>query len=99
MKKQLKIIGVIILIFVVYMTFFDQNNWLLQRKRAADLLETIEHIDYLKTESEKLDKELQGLNASPEIIEKHAREKYFHKKEGEDVYIIKDTSSNKNLIK
>ncbi len=77
------------------MAFFDQNNWLLQKRRMNDLEKLKENIEFLKTESNKLEEELKGLENSPEIIEKHAREKYFHKKEGEDIYIVIDTTSKK----
>lgn len=81
--------GVILVVFCVYMAFFDQNNWLLQRERIQNLESTNERIDYLNKESDRMDKELTGLKNDPAIIERNAREKYFHKKDGEDVYLIK----------
>lgn len=92
MTRQMKIIGAIVLLFIIYMTFFDQNNWLLQRERMQNLEKTKENIEYLKSESEKMDKELNGLVNKQDVIEKTAREKYFHKKDSEDVYIVIDTT-------
>lgn len=92
MKKQLKIIVALIVGFIIYMTFFDQNNWLLQRERTQQLQHTIEHIEYLKEENARMEKELSGLSGNPEVIEKYARQQYFHKKDSEDVYIVIDTT-------
>lgn len=88
-KKKFKIMGVILVIFCIYMAFFDQNNWLLQRERIKNLESTNERIEYLNKESDRMEAELNGLKNNPEIIERNAREKYFHKKDGEDVYLIK----------
>lgn len=74
------------------MAFFDQNNWLLQRERMKNLEKTIENIEFLKKESDEMEKQLQGLQSNTDIIEKTAREKFLHKKDGEDVYIILDTA-------
>lgn len=94
MSRKLKIIIGIVVFFLIYMAFFDQNNWLLQRERMGNLEKTKENIEFLKQESNKMEQELKGLINNPETIEKSAREKYYHKKDGEDVYIIIDTSKN-----
>jgi len=91
-SKKLKIIIGIVILFLIYMAFFDQNNWILQYKRQKALEATESHIDFLKQESAKMEQELNGLANSPETIERNAREKYYHKKDNEDVYILKDTS-------
>lgn len=92
MSKKLKIIIGIVILFVIYMAFFDQNNWVLQYKRQKALEATEANIEFLKSESAKMEQELKGLENSPETIERNAREKYFHKKDNEDVYIVKDTT-------
>lgn len=92
MSKKIKIIIGIVLLFLVYMAFFDQNNWMLQYKRQKALEATEAHIEFLKQESAVMEQELKGLANSPETIERNAREKYFHKKDNEDVYIVKDTA-------
>lgn len=71
------------------MAFFDQHNWMLQRQRVKELDGIKNRIEYLTTESEQMEADLLGLQTKANVVEKHAREKYFHKRDGEDVYIIK----------
>ena len=77
----------ILVIFIVWMFFFDENSWLNHREfnKEIEKLET-EQI-YYKTEIEK-DKELINKLEDEEGLEKFAREKYNMKKENEDIYII-----------
>ena len=95
MKRQLKIIAVLVLAFLVYMAFFDQNNWLLQKERARQLQDTKDRIEHLEQENEQMEAELKGLQNNPATVEKYARQKYFHKKDNEDVYIVVDTLAEK----
>lgn len=95
MKRQLKIIAVLVLAFLVYMAFFDQNNWLLQKERAQQLQDTKDRIEHLEQENEQMEAELKGLQNNPATVEKYARQKYFHKKDNEDVYIVVDTLAEK----
>ena len=81
------IYAIIGLIFFTWMVFLDTNSLVkfIGLKKKLDLLEK----EKIKLEIEILkDKELiKKLNDSIEI-EKYGREKYFLKKENEDVYII-----------
>jgi len=83
-KNMYAIIG---LIFFIWMIFLDTNSLVkfIGLKKKLDLLEK----EKTKLEIEILkDKELiKKLNDSIEI-EKYGREKYFLKKDNEDVYII-----------
>ena len=83
-KNMYAIIG---LIFFIWMIFLDTNSLVkfIGLKKKLDRLEN----EKTKLEIEILkDKELiKKLNDSIEI-EKYGREKYFLKKENEDVYII-----------
>lgn len=94
-KGKFKYYILIGLVFVIYMAFIDENNWMKQRSDKQKLQETIESIEYLNMQSDALEKEIRGLNNDPKVVEKHAREKYYHKADNEDVYIILDTSENK----
>ncbi len=81
------IYAIIGLIFFIWMVFLDTNSLIkfIGLKKKLDRLEN----EKTKLEIEILkDKELiKKLNDSIEI-EKYGREKYFLKKENEDVYII-----------
>ncbi len=91
LKGKFKYYILIGLAFVVYMAFIDENNWWKQKENKQRLQETIESVEYLNKQSDTLEKEIRGLENDPKIIEKHAREKYYHKADNEDVYMIVDT--------
>ena len=81
-------IFVIILVpYVIWMVFFDENSYLVHRKfdkEINDLENTISFYENKiaedKTTIKKLKDSLQ--------LERFAREKYLMKKENEDIYII-----------
>jgi len=81
--------------FVVWMLFFDQRDYFQLKERQSELqkLETKKH--YYVQEIEKAKKELQDLQNNPAALEKFAREHYLMKKDGEDIYIIEDSSDLK----
>jgi len=84
----------VLLIFGIWMFFFDTNSWLTHQKLNNEISEIEHNINYYRTEIEKDNKTLKTLNDSVEI-EKFARETYFMKRENEDVFIIKYEDSIK----
>jgi cell division protein FtsB len=99
MKKALKFITnkyvVSIFAFVVWMCFFDQRdifNTIDQKKTLNDLLAK-KH--YYVQEIATAQQELTDLQNNSIALEKFAREKYLMKKDGEDLYIIEDTTQIK----
>ncbi|MGX1023817.1 septum formation initiator family protein [Flavobacterium sp. CS20] len=85
----------VLLVFTVWMLFFDTNSWLTHQKLNDEINEIENNINYYKSEIEKDKKTLKTLKDSVEI-EKFARETYFMKRENEDVFIIKyEDSLNK----
>ncbi|MDI9364807.1 MAG: septum formation initiator family protein [Flavobacterium sp.] len=85
-----------IVFFAVWMCFFDQRDIFntINQKQKLKALETKKH--YYQTEIEKAKQDLNNLQNSPEALEKFAREKYLMKKNGEDIFIIEDTTATKN---
>jgi cell division protein FtsB len=78
------------------MLFFDQNDWFTQRARRKQLDATQQNIDFLRQESERMEREIDELHANPRYLEKYAREKYHEKQDNEDVYlIIRDSVTQK----
>jgi len=77
----------ILIIFIVWMFFFDENSWLNHREFNNEIEKLETEQKYYKTEIEK-DKELINKLEDEEGLEKFAREKYNMKKENEDIYII-----------
>jgi cell division protein FtsB len=74
--------------FAVWIIFFDENNLFVQRQRTKELSELRKKIEYYKTQVEDTKKELKDLQNDPATLEKYAREKYFMKRDNEDVYVI-----------
>lgn len=81
--------------FSVWMIFFDQNSFFVQREldKQIRLLEVDEQYyqEHLDRETEKLNQ----LNSNPAEIERIAREKHFLKKDDEDIFIIQQEKVEK----
>tara|TARA_B110000483_G_scaffold225153_1_gene284571 strand:- start:2356 stop:2667 length:312 start_codon:yes stop_codon:yes gene_type:complete len=93
--KPLKNIYVLILIvFIVWMTLFDANSWLMHADLNQDIEDLNLKIEFYKSEISKDQKEIISLN-SVNGIEKYAREQYKMKKDNEVIYIIEDQDSLK----
>lgn len=79
---------IVSLAFIVWMLFFDQNSLITHREldkqiRNLELDETYFR-DHLENENTKL----KQLTDNPAEIERIAREKFFLKKDNEDIFII-----------
>ncbi|MCW3088575.1 MAG: septum formation initiator family protein [Sediminibacterium sp.] len=81
--------------FVVWMLFFDQRDYFQQRDRSDELHKLEAKKRYYVQEIEKTQKELTDLQNNPAALEKFAREHYLMKKDGEDIFIIEDSSAVK----
>ena len=77
----------IFIIFLVWMTFFDENSFLIDHEfnKEIDKLETDK--DFYQTEINTDKTKIEKLE-DPEQLDKYAREEYNMKKENEDIYII-----------
>ncbi len=89
-----------ILVFLVWLTFFDKNNFIVQYGYHKDLEALEEERDYYLTEITKNQKELYELTSDSAQLEKFARENYFMKKDNEDIFVLvpegkKDTEQYK----
>ncbi|MEY8848398.1 septum formation initiator family protein [Psychroserpens sp. XS_ASV72] len=95
MLKYLKNIFVIIfIVFAVWMLFIDSNSLLIHRELNEDISDLEDEKEYYKNEIEKDKKAIKELSTD-EGVEKLAREKYYMKKENEDIYIIEYEDSLK----
>lgn len=77
-----------IALFLVWMFFFDPKDWglIYERKMKLNDLEKSEaHLDIQIRETRK---ELTQLKTNAQTIEKYAREKYYLKKDNEDLFIV-----------
>lgn len=95
MLKYLRNIFVIVLIvFAIWMLFIDSNSLLIHRELNQDIEDLEDEKEYYKKEIEKDKKAIKELSTE-DGVEKLAREKYYMKKENEDIYIIEYEDSLK----
>jgi len=74
--------------FVVWMIFFDKNDMLSQYEYRAEVHKLQEEKDFYEKQTAQVKKDLDELNTNLNTAEKFAREKYFMKKDNEDVFVI-----------
>ena len=86
--------GVIIILFIFWMIFFDSNSLIIHNELNNDINELDVQKSYYEKEIAKDNIELQ-LIQTDSGLEKYAREKLFMKKDNEEIFLIKyDTISN-----
>ncbi len=78
---------IILLIFIVWMVFFDENSFLNHSEFNKEIDKLINEKEYYEKEI-KQDNELIDKLNDKEELEKFAREEYKMKKENEEIYII-----------
>lgn len=82
--------GLTLLVFLVWLTFFDHNDLFVQMERRSELRELEKGQAYYTEQIELMRRELKTLNENPASLEKAAREKYFMKKDHEDIFLIEE---------
>ena len=78
--------------FVIWMLFFDQRDFFLQRERKAELEKLEAAKKYYQEEINLTQKQLENLQSNPAAVEKYARERYLLRREGEEVYLFEDSA-------
>ena len=82
--------AVSLIIFVIWMTFFDSNDWI-NRFRMSYKLRTLKNEkEYYQEKIKEVEKDKKELMGNDALLEKFAREKYLMKKPGEDIFIIEE---------
>jgi cell division protein DivIC len=79
--------AIVLLFFIVWMLFLDNTSYLVHSdlNKQIDELET--NKKYYQEEINKDNKNIKNLK-NPDQVEKYAREKYYMKRDSEDIYII-----------
>jgi len=86
--------GIIIILFIIWMIFFDSNSLIIHNELNNDINELDNQKSYYEKEIAKDNIELQ-LTQSDSGLEKYAREKLFMKKDNEEIFLIEyDTISD-----
>ena len=77
----------VLIIFIVWMLFFDAHSWLFHQELNKDIKELEYQKKHYKSEIEKDTKAIKELSTE-EGVERAARENYHMKKPEEDIFII-----------
>ena len=87
----------VLLFFVSWMLFLDNYSYLDHRLLNQQIQELEDNKKYYK---EEIDQDLKSIKSfkNPDQIEKYAREKYYMKRENEDIYIIEFEDENGEKI-
>jgi cell division protein FtsB len=78
------------LVFLVWLTFFDRNDFFVQHEYRSKLSQLETEKQYYIDEIQKNRQSLTSLLASKKNLEKFAREKYLMKRDNEDIFVIKE---------
>lgn len=81
--------------FIVWLSFFDRNDFINTYSYHKKLKSLLAEKVYYETEVKRYTEDLNHLLSDPANMEKYAREKYYMKKDNEDVYVIIDENREK----
>ncbi|MEM7186939.1 MAG: septum formation initiator family protein [Bacteroidota bacterium] len=95
-KKWVRVLGnkytLILILFVVWMVFFDTNSYFIHKELNDDINALQDTKEFYSKEIDADKQFIEKIKDSDEV-EKYAREKYYLKKENEDIYIIEHEDS------
>lgn len=94
LKKFKNIYIIVLTAFLVWMLFIDTNSWLTHRELNSQIELLEKQKANLQSEIDKDRKIIRKFSNIGEL-EKFARERYFMKKENEEIYIIEYADSLK----
>lgn len=98
-RKWMRFIGnryvLVTLFFIVWILFLDNYSWFNHRVLDKEIEELEENKRYYQNEI-KRDSQNIRLLKNPDQVEKYAREKYYMKRDSEDIYIIEYEGEKKD---
>lgn len=74
--------------FTVWMLFFDERDVFTMRHHRQELKELQQSKKYYTEQINQERTELESLKNNPATLEKYAREKYYMKRDNEDLFLI-----------
>ncbi len=84
----------VLTIFVIWMAFFDTNSLMIHLELRKEIRKLERQKEFLKEEIEK-DREVLEKMSDEGELERLAREKYYMKKENEEIFLIEYQDSVK----
>ncbi|PIB36397.1 septum formation initiator [Reichenbachiella sp. 5M10] len=92
MKQHIKITKnfyfIATVVFLVWMLFFDSNDFYSQYQLKGKVEELEDQKKYYQNKIKDTEADREALLNDEELLEKFAREKYFMKREGEDIFVV-----------
>lgn len=86
-----------IVLFIVWLVFFDENNLVSQLQARGELNKLRAEKKYFSDKIDDYTFQLNALDTDPGFVEKYAREHYYFSKENEDIFVVElDTIKNIN---
>ena len=86
---------IILILFLVWMLFFDENSYLNHRELDQEIEKLEDANTYFEGQIKSDSNIISNLN-NRDSLEKYAREQYKMKRENEDIYIIEYDSVEKS---
>ena len=80
--------SVTLIAFIIWMSFFDRNYIVSQVKLRMELQTICNKKKYYQEKTEEVKADRKDLLTNLESLEKFAREKYWMKRDNEDIFII-----------
>jgi len=85
----------VLTLFVIWMAFFDTNSLMIHMELRKEIRKLERQKEFLRDEIEK-DQEILKKMSDEGELERLAREKYFMKKEKEEIFLIEYQDSTKS---
>lgn len=85
---------IVILSFLMYVTFFDAHDLISQMKIRYELHQINEQMQYLLENTESAKEQTTELTSNQNSLEKFAREQYKMKRDDEEVFVIIETEGS-----
>ncbi|PVX52385.1 septum formation initiator [Balneicella halophila] len=95
-KKHINIAkyAIVALVFIIWVGFFDNHNFKEQFKYQMKINDLEEEKEYYLKKIREDSTRLSELNTNDENLEKYAREKYYMKKKGEEIFLVKEKNED-----
>jgi cell division protein FtsB len=74
--------------FIVLMLFIDHNDIFVQLDRRKQLNDLLTSKQFYEKQIEETRRNLSDLQNNPAALEKYAREKFYLKKDNEDLFVV-----------
>ncbi|MCR4593029.1 MAG: septum formation initiator family protein [Bacteroidaceae bacterium] len=85
---------VVIFFIILIVGFIDDNSFMHRFARRSKMGQLRSEIEAYKAQYETADRQLREMEENPKSVEKMARERYFMKRPGEDVFVIRDAEDD-----